>query len=190
MYFVEWAIVPPRLFCSTMVAVFYVSCEGIMSEFQTRVTQRLDALGIPYRLLSHSRPVYTVVEAAQERGVAVEIMVKSMLLRDKDNHFVMACILGHAAVYPQAVRAQMPDTWRRLSFATPDEIEAITGYVPGAVSPVVLPEMMPLLFDVAITHCDLVNISSGDPMAGIELSADDLIEITGAKIAAITRERT
>ena len=158
-----------------------------MSAFQTKVTQRLDSLSITYRLLPHRQPVFTVVEAAQERGVPQEVMVKSILLRDKSQHYVMACVLGHMAVHPQAVRAHLPETWRRLSFATTEEIATITGYAPGAVSPVVLPHHMPLLFDVAITRCHLVNISSGDPMAGIELLASDLIRITNPQLAAITR---
>jgi len=40
-----------------------------MSAFQTRITALLDARGIPYRVLPHSEPVYTVEATARQRGV-------------------------------------------------------------------------------------------------------------------------
>ncbi|HLF66913.1 MAG TPA: hypothetical protein VI522_04775, partial [Gammaproteobacteria bacterium] len=58
-------------------------------------------------------------------------------------------------------------------------------YVQGAVAPLCLPDNMPVLFDKAIALCAKVNISSGDPMAGLELDARDLIGLAGAVLASI-----
>jgi prolyl-tRNA editing enzyme YbaK/EbsC (Cys-tRNA(Pro) deacylase) len=155
---------------------------------QTLVIEILDAHQIPYRLLPHSEPVFTVEAAARQRGVVKEEMVKSILLRDKDRRYVMACVLGDVRVNPKAVRTYLPQEWRRLSFASGEEIEAITGCVQGAVAPVGLPDHVPVIFDEAIADCHMVNISSGDPMAGLELEARDLIGITGARLAPIAEE--
>lgn len=154
-------------------------------QFQTRITRLLDAHCIHYRLLPHSQPVFTVEAAAQQRGVVREEMVKSILLRDREGRYVMACVLGDARVDPRAVRAQLPPEWKRLAFATAEEILAITGCVQGAVSPLELPDDIPVIFDVAIGGCQRVNISSGDPMAGVELDAQDLISLAGARLAPI-----
>jgi prolyl-tRNA editing enzyme YbaK/EbsC (Cys-tRNA(Pro) deacylase) len=53
-----------------------------------------------------------------------------------------------------------------------------------------LPKHIPVIFDEAIARCNRVNISSGDPMAGVELDPQDLIRLTGAEVApvAITGE--
>ncbi len=156
-----------------------------MTTIKTKITDILDAHKISYRLLRHSEPVFTVEEAAAQRGVSKDEMVKSLLLRDKDEHYVMACVLGYSRVNPKAVRAYVPKEWRRLSFATAEEILSVTGCVQGAVAPLGLPDSVPVIFDEAIARCQKVNISSGDPAAGLELNAQDLIKATDAQIAAI-----
>jgi prolyl-tRNA editing enzyme YbaK/EbsC (Cys-tRNA(Pro) deacylase) len=44
---------------------------------------------------------------------------------------------------------------------------------------------VPIIFDEAIARCPKVSISSGDPMAGLELDPQDLINLAGAQLAPI-----
>jgi len=145
---------------------------------------------VPFRLLPHQEPVFTVASAAAQRGVVKKEMVKSILLKEKsgERRYVMACVLGEARLDPKAVRQHLPGDWRRLSFASAAQIEAVTGCVQGAVAPLCLPENVPVVFDEAIAHCGKVNISSGDPMAGLELDPQDLIRLAGAQLAPIVEE--
>ena len=158
-----------------------------MAELQTRITRLFDENGVAYRLLPHTEPVFTVETAASQRGVVKEEMVKSILLREKTGRkrYVMACVLGHMRVDHRAVRSHMPGDWKRLTFSSGEEITNVTGFVQGAVAPLCLPEDVPAIFDEAIAKCHNVNISSGDPMAGIELKPDDLIRLAGATLAPI-----
>ena len=152
---------------------------------QTRVMHILDAHHIPYRLLPHSEPVFTVEAAARQRGVVREEMVKSILLRDRDGRYVMACVPGDARLDLRAVRGHLPDGWKRLTFAAEEEIKTVTGSVQGAVAPLGLPGDVPVFFDESIAGMEKVNISSGDPMAGLELAPGDLIRAAGAQLAPI-----
>ena len=159
---------------------------NLTSGVETKTTRLLEAEGVDFRLLPHDEPVFTVEEAAAQRGVTAEEMVKSILLREsKTSRYVMACVLGPDRVDYRAVREELPGDWRRLSFASAEEITAVTGYVQGAVAPLCLPEEVPVLFDESIARCRQVNISSGDPMAGIELNPHDLIRLAGAQLASI-----
>ena len=151
----------------------------------TKVTDLFDSLGITYRVLPHAEPVFTVEAAAQQRGVVTEEMVKSILLRDENKKYVMACVTGDVRLDPKAVRAILPDGYKRLSFATAEEILNVCGYTQGAVAPVCLPDGIPVIFDEAIARLPKLNISSGDPMAGLELGTQDFIRAAGAKIAKI-----
>jgi Ala-tRNA(Pro) deacylase len=158
-----------------------------MPMLKTNIIQLLDARNIPYRYLPHTEPVFTVEAAAAQRGVVKEEMVKSILLREKKSErFVMACVTGEARLDPKAVRAQLPADWKRLTFATAEEIQTVTGCVQGAVAPLCLPDNVPIIFDEAIARCPKVSISSGDPMAGLELDPQDLINLAGAQLAPIT----
>ena len=154
---------------------------------ETKVMRMLDERQIVYRVLPHREAVFTVEAAAEQRGVPQEEMVKSILLRDKDRHYVLACVTGEARVDPKAVRAHVPQEWKRLSFATAQEIQAVTGCVLGAIAPIGLPDNVPVIFDVKIARCEKVNISSGDPMAGLELDPRDLIRVSNAQLAPITK---
>lgn len=151
----------------------------------TKVVRLLQRGNVTFRLLPHDKAVYTVAEAAAQRGVVEEEMVKSILLRDKDHRYVMACVTGDARLNPKAVRAHLGADWSRLRFASAEEIRQVTGYVQGAVAPVCLPDDVPVVFDEAISRCRKVNISSGDPMAGLELDPQDLISLVGAQLASI-----
>lgn len=157
-----------------------------MTVIQTKITALLDSLGITYRVLPHAEPVFTVEAAAAQRGVVKEEMVKSILLKDRDGRHVMACVPGEAKLDPQAVRAFLGEPYKRLSFASADEIRAVTGYVQGAVAPLCLPAAVPVVMDAFFGTLAKCNISSGDPMAGLELAAPDLIRAAGARLARIT----
>ena len=110
----------------------------------------------------------------------------ALKLCDKAGRYVMACVPGNARVDPRAVRANLPGEWGRLHFANAQEILAVTGCVQGAVSPLGLPEDVPVLFDEALASSGRVNISSGDPMAGLELDPKELIRVARARIAQIS----
>ena len=154
----------------------------------TKITEILDSQNVSYRLLLHSKPVFTVDAAARQRGVVKEEMVKSILLRERKGRYVMACVTGDARLDPKAVRAFLGEGWRRLRFATAEEIPEITGCVQGAVAPLGIPEGVPVVFDEAIARCEKVSISSGDPLAGLELDPNELIRVAGARLATIAEE--
>ena len=158
-----------------------------MDTFRTRITDLLDAHGIPYRLLPHQEAVFTVEAAARQRGVVPEEMVKSILLREtgQSGRYVMACVPGASRVNPRAVQIALGEDWRRLHFAGAEEIRIVTGCVQGAVAPLGLPEDVPVIFDAAVGRLARCNISSGDPLCGLELSAADLIRLAQGRVAAI-----
>ena len=155
--------------------------------FRTRITDILDAQGIAYRLLPHREAVFTVEAAAAQRGVILAEMVKSILMCDRGDHYVMACVPGASRVDPKAVQAALGPEWRRLHFASAKEILAVTGCVQGAVSPIGLPDEVPVLFDEAIGRLARCNISSGDPLCGLELAVADLIRVARGQLARISQ---
>ena len=146
------------------------------------VMRILDEAKVPFRMLPHKRIALTVPLAAAERRVSEDEMVKCILLRDKVGQFVLAALPGNADLDVQQVRSLVPG-FSRLSFASPEEITRITGYTIGAVSPFSLGEPIPVVLDQAIGSLAAarrqVNISSGDPLLGLELAAADLVGLLG-----------
>ena len=152
--------------------------------YASPVMQRLDAAGIAFRLLPHKRAALTVEQAAAERKVPAEEMIKCILLRDKAGRFVLAALPGNAELDVQRVREHVAGL-ARLSFASPEEITRVTGYTLGSVAPIPLGETIAVVLDRAIETLARarrpVNISSGDPLLGIELAAADLVRLLGGQ---------
>ena len=165
------------------------TCAGAYS---SPVMRALDAAGVPFRMLPHKRVAKTVALAAAERQVAVDEMVKCILLRDKAGRFVLAALPGDAELDVQRVR-DCVDGYARLSFASPQEITEVTGFPLGSVAPLPLAQPIPVVVDNAVRTLAAagrpVNISSGDPLLGLELAAADLITLLGenAHFGAIGR---
>ena len=157
----------------------------------TRITERLDAEGVPYRRLPFTRPALTVEALAREQGVALDEMVKAILLREQSGprRCAMACVLGADRVDPQAVRASLPagEGWRRLTFASAEEIAEVTGCAPGTVAPLCLPPGVPVVFDEAIAARETVNMASGDVGFGLELARADLVRLAAPRYAPIAK---
>jgi release factor glutamine methyltransferase len=158
----------------------YVITARIGAEYHSSVMRLLDAAQIQYRMLPHKRIAKTVPLAAAERHVPVEEMVKCILLKDKRGKFVLACLTGDADLDVQRVREYVADC-ERLSFASPEEIKAVTGHDLGSVAPFSLNEAIPVVIDSSIGKNEKLNISSGDPRLGLELSKDDLLGCLGSR---------
>lgn len=154
------------------------------SAYSSPVMAILDGAGVAFRLLPHKRIALTVELAAAERQVPAEEMVKCILLRDKAGRFVLAALPGDAELDVQRVREHVAG-FSRLSFASSEEITRVTGYTQGSVAPFSLVEPIPVVLDAAIGALAAAgrpaNISSGDPLLGLELAASDLLALLGER---------
>lgn len=154
--------------------------------FSTPITLYLDAQQVPYRLLPHATHATTIEAAARQRGIEPAQMVKCILLRDMGDQLALACAPGDRSVDPKKVRALLH--WRRMTCVDLSQVEPITGYAIGTVTPLLLKTPMPIIFDHAILQHTLVTISSGSTLAGIALDVNDLVHLCRPQFAHIQRE--
>jgi prolyl-tRNA editing enzyme YbaK/EbsC (Cys-tRNA(Pro) deacylase) len=151
----------------------------------TPITKFLDSKGIPYRFLPHKKPAFTCEDAAKERGVPLGEMVKCILLVDKKKSPFLVCMASNKMIDTKAVRAFLGCL--RLSFASKEETGELLGYEVGAIPPLLLKTDIPILFDNSIAKKEKVNISSGIPEAGVELSLQDLIFLANPKFGDFSK---
>lgn len=158
------------------------------SGYSTPVTRLLTTHGIPFRLVVHGKPALTVAEAAAQRQMRPGQLVKTMVLRLPDGRHVAALVPGDREVDLKLVRAALGV--RRLSWLAREEVEAVTGYPPGAVSPVAIGGVTAILADPALAGEEEIAISSGTHGAGIRLAAADLLRLIAPRLVPITRPPT
>ena len=65
-------------------------------------------------------------------------------------------------------------------------IQMPNGLIVGAISPVDLIGRARIVMDPGVLDEEFVDISSGDPLAGIELASKELRDLLDAEIAVIT----
>jgi Cys-tRNA(Pro) deacylase len=137
------------------------------------VAAALDRLGIPYRLFTHSGPVNSLEQAAAERGQRPEQVVRSILFRLDQEHFAMVLIAGATQVSWRTLRQQLGQS--RLTMASEEEVLAVTGYRTGAVSPLGLPQPLPVFVDRSVAAEEEISIGSGLRGTTVILRAADLL---------------
>ena len=154
---------------------------------RTPVTNFLDELEVPYRIKYHSKPVFTSEDAAIERAVDLSQIVKTMLLSDGERVLV-AVLPAHKKL--DVKRLKKLSGHRNLQFMGKEAIERKTGLIVGAVAPIGrMLEGMPVFVDPSVFEEEFLDISSGDPNAGLELHRDVLKGLLkDATFAEITKE--
>ena len=155
------------------------------NSLDTNITRYLNAQRVSFRVLPHQSPATTIEDAAKQRGILPEQMVKCIVLRDMGNLYALACVPGDRLADPRRVRSLLG--CRRMTCVDKSDIEKLTGYQVGTVTPLLLPTKMHIIFDHRLMQQSEVTISSGSLLAGIALQIDDLFDLCNPVLADICR---
>jgi Cys-tRNA(Pro) deacylase len=137
------------------------------------VIAALDRLQIPYRLFTHPGPIASLEQAAAERGQRPSQVVRSILFRLDPEHFALVLVAGGAQVDWRTLRKHLGRS--RLTTASEEEVLAVTGYQIGAVSPLGLPQPLPVYIDDSVTAETEISLGSGIRGTTVILAAADLL---------------
>ena len=139
----------------------------------TPVTQALESFGIPYRLHQHDRPLRSLEQAAEERGLTPGQIVRSLLFRLTGGTFILVLMSGVSRVSWPKLRSHLGVS--RVTTATAQEVHEVTGYEIGAVSPFGLSRPLQILADLRILEYEIVSLGAGIKNAGIILKREDMV---------------
>lgn len=148
------------------------------------VTQDLDRRGIPYQLHLHEGEVRSLEQAAAERGLRPDQIVRTLLFRLESGKLVVVLMPGADQVSWPKLRRHLGVS--RIRTARGEEVEAATGYEPGAVSPFGLPPGFTLLADRRLRDLKRISVGAGLPNAGIMLASEDLLRALRPELGDFT----
>lgn len=153
----------------------------------TPATVALTAAGVPYELHSYdhdpAHPSYGE-EAAEAMGVSPDRVFKT-LVADVDGALTVAVVPVAGQLDLKALAAALGG--KRATMADPTLAERTTGYVRGGISPLGQRKKLRTVVDDSASAHPTICVSAGRRGLEVELSPEDLTNLTEAVLAPIGR---
>lgn len=124
------------------------------------------------------------LEAAQKLGVEAERVFKT-LVASLDGHLVVGIVPVGGLLDLKALARALGGS--RAAMADVADAERATGYVAGGISPFGQKRAHPTALDEIALVFDTVFVSGGRRGLDVEIAPADLVEVTGAIVADISR---
>ncbi|MTV47973.1 Cys-tRNA(Pro) deacylase [Heliobacillus mobilis] len=155
---------------------------------KTNVARLLDQLKIPYELKE-----YTVDESdlsagtvAEKIGYPIRRVYKTLVAKGDKTGVILACIPGDRELDLKSLATLSGN--KKVEMAALKEVQPLTGYIRGGVSPLGTKKKYPLYVEGEIEQLDKVSISAGIRGCQIILSPADLIRAAEAQLGLISKD--
>ena len=123
-------------------------------------------------------------ESAAALGVSPEQVYKTLVsLVDSAPCLAVVPVSGHLDLKALAAACG----GRRAEMAPAALAERLTGYVIGGISPIGTKRALPTYLEEEAVLFDVIHVSGGRRGLSLGLSAEDLMAVTGARLASIAR---
>ena len=147
------------------------------SVFQ-RVESMLTEQAVAFEVLRHE-PVYTSQQAAAVRGTPLSSGAKALICKG-DERFVMFVLPADRKLASRAIRQARG--WRKLRFATAEEVQGLTGLQPGSIPPFGSLFGLSTLCDSRLGENQTINFNAGDHSISVSMAYTDYVRVEGPEL--------
>jgi Cys-tRNA(Pro)/Cys-tRNA(Cys) deacylase len=154
---------------------------------KTNAARYLDGLKMDYKLIEYEvdESDLSAERVAKKVGLPLEQVFKTLVARGDKTGVFMACIPGNRELDLKAVAAVSGN--KNAEMVHIREIQQLTGYIRGGVSPIGTSKSYPIYLDESAMGFPLISISAGLRGAQIFISPGDLIKALDIKVCKIAR---
>lgn len=154
---------------------------------KTIAARILDQAKVSYELRAYewNEEELDAVTVAGKVGLPPEQVFKTLVVRGDKTGVLVACIPGNAELDLKQLAAVSGN--KKVEMVPVKEIQGLTGYIRGGVSPLGMKKEYPFYLDEIAEILDPISISAGQRGLQILLSGEDLIGVTKAHLAGISR---
>jgi prolyl-tRNA editing enzyme YbaK/EbsC (Cys-tRNA(Pro) deacylase) len=143
-----------------------------------KVRTILDAHGLAAREFAPGSTATSVL-AAQQLGVAVGQIAKSLLFSGKDGKLFIVVCPGDRRLSNAKVKAA---TGVKARMATAEEALDATGFGPGGVCPFGIDPSITIFIDRSLSEYEAIYPAAGTDSSGVPMTFDILVAITGGTV--------
>ena len=153
---------------------------------KTNAARVLDGLKIDYKLVEYEVDESDLSAGSVARKVnqPLEQVFKTLVARGDKTGVLMVCIPGNTELDLKAIASTSGN--KKVEMVHVKEIQQLTGYIRGGVSPIGTKKHFPIFLDESAMKFQFISISAGTRGSQFFISPGDLIkglEITVCKIA-------
>jgi Cys-tRNA(Pro)/Cys-tRNA(Cys) deacylase len=154
---------------------------------KTLAARVLDRWKLNYELreYSWSEDELDAVSVARKIGLPPEAVFKTLVARGDRTGVLMACVPANVELDLKKLASVSGN--KKVELVSVKEIQSLTGYVRGGVSPIGAKKDYPLFIDESIQLVDAVSISAGARGLQMILAPDDLQRVTVAHLADLSK---
>jgi Cys-tRNA(Pro)/Cys-tRNA(Cys) deacylase len=154
---------------------------------KTNAVRILDRLKLAYqlRVFAVEESDSSAEKAAELLGVPVNQIFKTLVARGDKNSVIVVSISGGSELDLKALAKNSGN--KKVEMVNLKEVQPLTGYIRGAVSPLGMKHSYPYFLDEKAFLFPSVVISAGKRGIQISLTPQDLAAATGAIICKIAR---
>ncbi len=155
---------------------------------KTTAVRILDQLKIDYELREYqvNEDELDAQTVANKINWPAEKVFKTLVARSTRGSVVMACIPATCELNLKSLAQLIGD--KKVELIPVKEIQSLTGYIRGGVSPLATKKSYPLYLDISAVNYDKISISAGRRGLQMLLAPKDLQNITKATLAKLTSE--
>ncbi|HVJ49158.1 Cys-tRNA(Pro) deacylase [Desulfitobacterium sp.] len=153
---------------------------------KTNAARILDQAGISYKIIPYEvdESDLSAVTVARKVGIPPEQIFKTIVARGDKTGVIIACIPADKELNLKSL-AQLSGN-KKVEVVHLKEVQPLTGYIRGGVSPLGTKKKYPVFFDETVDLVDGLSISAGMRGLQIFIAPEDLLQVTEAKTGAIT----
>ena len=164
-----------------------MSSKGNGVSGKTNACRTLDQAKIAYDLAAYEvdEEDLSAETVAAKIGWAPEHVFKTLAARGDKTGVLLAVIATPQTLDLKALAAASGN--KKVELLALKEVQPVTGYVRGGVSPIGTKKRFPVFLDTSAEACPRISISAGTRGLQLLIAPVDLVKATGATLAAIGR---
>lgn len=157
-----------------------------MAKGKTNAARLLDNMNLSYKLHPYQldESDLSATHIAQLNHFDVAALFKTLVLRGDKTGVLVACLPGNREVNLKALASASGN--KKVEMVPQKEIQALTGYIRGGVSPIGMKKPHPVYVDETALHHEVIMINAGHKGMLMEMAPADLIKAVDARVIALT----
>jgi Cys-tRNA(Pro) deacylase len=145
----------------------------------------IDANHIPADVVHPPFPTPTVPDAAEAMGVDPAAIIKSVLFVIQQTKPLLVIANGERRIDQRIIADRFAVGKKQVRIATPEQVEAWTGYPAGGVPPFGHARPLPTWIDPAVLEQEVIYGGGGDEQTLLRIETASLVAATAGEVVSV-----